>query len=239
MGMNDKKQERLRILRQIDFLTEKNCRGCKLDGSDYCNTKCNIGNQLKELGNQLIDNTGKQEVIKQLLAKREDLNKTDIQKLLSLEVTNNEIRKALNLTNREYEELLIDLGLKERKKNMPRLSKITMTIDEFVQWRFIDNLSFKAIATKCGVVESGITYWKKIHADEIEKKKKELKIDEKAVKFSENTKKEKLDATQKTILKIDETRKPTIQKKSSNLESRVLELEKENKAMRELLRLWL
>lgn len=234
MGMNDKKQKRLQILRQINSLTENNCQGCELDGSDYCSTKCDIGIQLMEMGKQLNLISGKQNVIKQLLAKGEGIKKADILKLLSLEVTNNQIRQAMNLSKDDYEESLIDLGVKERKRNMPRQSKINMTIEEFVQFRFIENLAFKTIANKYDVAESAITYWKKIHEEEIEEKKKELGIFQKTSREIMDGKKRAIVRLKEIAAKADSTKKP-----HSTMKVRLKELEAENEEMKELLRLWL
>lgn len=58
--------DRLKILRQIDVLSESNCRGCKKRAElfekyrhnnaqieSYCVRECSVGKELQELGKQL------------------------------------------------------------------------------------------------------------------------------------------------------------------------------------------
>ena len=51
---------RLKILSEINKLQDQHCEGCSYKNtSDYCRTECDISNQLKTLGKNLIENKAK------------------------------------------------------------------------------------------------------------------------------------------------------------------------------------
>lgn len=215
-----KKNIRRQILSQIDNLTQNNCAGCKLEHVDYCKSKCSIGIQLFQLGEKLNSSTNKADTIEMLLSKGKDMKKADIEKLLSLEVNRMKIQKALKLSGFDFSILLKNLGID--KGSVKEVTKIKMTLEEYIKWRFIDGLSHKDIASKFNAGDTTLHYWIKKRADEIEEKKKELGI-------TDNNESEEAEQTL-----VDRNFDAIVKDLSIKLENKIAENQEINKTLQEL-----
>ena len=120
---------RMQVLQQINALENRHCTGCKLrdglsadDKASFCIRKCDIGKEIKKLGDKLLSKNDNR--IKLTLAKGKDMTTSDVRYLLEKEVSRNVIARALNIRSEDqksfFNQILsspsVDLPVRKRKK---------------------------------------------------------------------------------------------------------------------------
>ncbi|WP_445506815.1 zinc-finger domain-containing protein [Niallia sp. 03190] len=234
--MNPKRQG---ILNQINHLTDNFCESCEVVRKDkliYCRDECNVGKKLKVLGNQL-DGDSRQKKIQNILSKGQDMTKSDIKKLLDYQVQKVEIRKALGMCNNSFFDMMTAFGFTKKREGVEEVanSKINMTVEQFVQWKYVEKLSYIAIGKKFGVGDAAIHYWKDKRKVEIEAALKALEMTKKeAVKITpKQDKNPEFDLVMNELankLADTETALEEKEKLIKSLEAKVKELESVNAA---------
>lgn len=104
--------KRLETLSKIDELEAKHCKGCKLitrkgKVDSYCVTRCKIGAELKQLGNQLLGS--RDEKIKETLKKGKDITTNDVVYLVNNGVSRKKIIRELKINSNEGVSLIKEI----------------------------------------------------------------------------------------------------------------------------------
>lgn len=135
---------RMEIINQISALEDKHCNGCKAieeiratgsERSRYCNTHCEIGQELNALGSQLLDISNAK--VKATLEKGDNMTLKDILKLREKEVKQVDIARALGMhtqTLRQMEgELEKSMKNKTNVEKAVEMSKDGMSVKEIAE----------------------------------------------------------------------------------------------------------
>jgi predicted transcriptional regulator len=149
------KQIRLRINDLLDQHEDSvyHCKGC------------GICTEIKKLSKQLFSR-GPAEKFKYILAKGQDMTKSEITLLLENDVTVADIRKAVGISNTDFSNMLINYGLTQRrnKKEVEKeMAKITLEEYQDLSNRGITDA---VIAKRFGIKQPAICYYKKKWATE-------------------------------------------------------------------------
>lgn len=124
---------RIKTMQQIDQLEEEHCKTCEKltninayssDRLHYCNTKCNIGQGLKALGNKLLG--ASDDKVKEILKKGQAMTTKEVEFLLDKRVARKEIQLALGISSITAGETFRNIErAKEMKSNQDVVQGLT------------------------------------------------------------------------------------------------------------------
>lgn len=107
-----------------------------------------------------------------VLKKGQSMTVTDIKYLITNDVPREKIRQSLQMHKVAFHKMMKDLGIESgrlvKEEEKVSKSKIQMTAEEFVQWKYVEKLSLGAIGKKFGVGNAAVHYWKENRKAEIE-----------------------------------------------------------------------
>lgn len=178
MGRHEKRTARLRITQLLD-----QCQGCPKHNSFVRHVSqveaicggCAVYKELRELGDGLQTGEYGNE-ISRILAKGQDMTKTDIAYLLHEGVLKKEIRKALKMSSDDFTDLMISFGFSKRHPERSHKNKkkgdgvkmeaqkqtaepLDLTIDEYVGY-VQAGMDDTAIREKKGFTKQQLYSWK-------------------------------------------------------------------------------
>jgi hypothetical protein len=172
--MKESNKGRMQVLKEIDTLENRHCSTCSkvsYENTSYCINRCPIGAKIKQLGDklQLQASDKREKEIKSILKKGLDMTKSDIRKLLDSNVKKGDIRKVLKMDPVTFSRMMNAYGFtKPKARKKVTNSRIKMTVEEFVRYRYEDKLSIRQIASKFDVVDGTLFYWIRRNSKEIE-----------------------------------------------------------------------
>jgi chromosome segregation ATPase len=163
--MKTRKQIRISINNLIDQHgdTFEKCKGCPI---------CVEIHQLQE---SLIRDP--EQKYQHILSKGQDMTKSEITMLLENGMTAATIRKYMKMDNGTFQNTLHNWGLSKRnRKDEDDMGKLEMTIEEFVDLRYVQKLPFTKIAELKGVKDPTIHNWKNARESQINLRLKALNL---------------------------------------------------------------
>lgn len=108
-----------------------------------------------------------------ILAKGQDMTRSDIEFLIENEVTRKKIANAVGMSECNFNRMLGDLGLKkfsrQEKGETDEMARLDLTVPEYVQLFYVEKKSVGEIADLKGVKPSAISSWKSYNKDKINK----------------------------------------------------------------------
>ncbi|WP_370222030.1 hypothetical protein [Cytobacillus sp.] len=160
----DRKAIRRRITQLLD-----SCEGCSNNSSknrpfskiESACGGCNVFQELTQL-RSAIDRPA-EEKFKPLLMKGQDMSKTDLMILLENNVDRNSIRNSLKMSQKAFNTLLRDYGLLNtytKVKEESEVSKLNLSVEEFVQLNYVEKKSYDEISKLKGFDRKQIINWK-------------------------------------------------------------------------------
>lgn len=147
------------ILVQINDLIDKH-------GETFTDCQgCSICNEIQKL--QKKSERDPAEKFAHILKKGQEMTRNEIEMLLDNEVSKKVIKKALRLNSLDFYNLMKNYGF-TRERGAGEVAKLKMAVDEFVQMKFVDELTYTKIAELKGVADASIFYWKDKNKEAIE-----------------------------------------------------------------------
>jgi hypothetical protein len=161
--MNDMKQVRMRIVALVEHHDPGKCPGCPT---------CD---EIKLLRTQMVRDPKPH---KHILAKGQNMTKSDIGFLLEHGVKKRDLQKALHMGSNDFLKTMQDLGFSKAHKKEESTMAFEMGVKEFVDLRFVNIFSYVKIAKIKGVSDATIHMWKDKHKDEIATEMERLNINQ-------------------------------------------------------------
>jgi hypothetical protein len=175
------KHIRLRIIDLLDLHkgTLDRCEGCE------------ICEEINELSKHLDRDSEKR--FDHILSKGLDMTKSDIAFLIENETPIRTIRAAIDLTTREFNDMMRNYGFSRNYDSGGRKEMAQhITVEEFVQLHHIEGKSHTEIAQLKGMKKNGLSQWKWLNKTKIQESLQALNLGEITVEKSNVTKSEQV-----------------------------------------------
>jgi hypothetical protein len=120
---------RQELLNKLEDLEKNHCHACQAYTiSEKCK-KCPIDKEMKRIGRDLLkSNPRRDKTIKDILAKRKDMTKSEVKILIDLEVSRDVIRKAMGIESDDFKKMMTAWGFRtERRKR----TELQLTVIEY------------------------------------------------------------------------------------------------------------
>lgn len=147
------------ILVQINDLIDKH-------GDSFTDCKgCSICKEIHLL--QKKSERDPAEKFAHILKKGQEMTRNEIEMLLENEVSKKVIKKALGMNSLDFYNLMKNYGF-SKERGAGEVAKLKMTVEEFVQMKFVEGWTYTKIAELKGVADASIYYWKDKNKEAIE-----------------------------------------------------------------------